>query len=89
MSTRRARSHKRDAFLDVKARKFWKIFDQEGLMHKDIRKFADRPRKFRKRAYHRAKEIENKSLKTEPLGLLQFVNPPAGWQQWSEEKHEH
>nr|DAP89800.1 MAG TPA: hypothetical protein [Caudoviricetes sp.] len=35
-----------------------------------------RPRKFRKRAYHRAKEIENKSLKTEPLGLLRFVKAP-------------
>lgn len=76
MSTRRARNHKCDVFLNVKARKFWKIFDQEGLMHKDIRKFADRPRKFRKRAYHRAKEIENKSLKTGTLGLLRFVKAP-------------
>lgn len=76
MSTRRAQNHKCDVFLDVKARKLWKIFDQEGLMHKDIMKFADRPRKFRKRAYHRAKEIENKSLKTEPLGLLRFVKAP-------------
>lgn len=76
MTTRRAKRHESDVFLDVKARKFWKEFDQEGLMHKDIRKFADRPRKFRRRAYHRAKEIENKSLKTEPLGLLQFVKAP-------------
>ena len=76
MSSKRAKQRKRDVFLDVKTRKFWKEFDQEGLMHKDIRKFADRPRKFRKRAYHRAKEIENKSLKTEPLGLLQFVKAP-------------
>lgn len=84
MSTRRARNHKCDVFLDVKARKFWKIFDQEGLMRKDIRKFADRPHKFRKRTYHRAKELENEilnkkaqqSLKTEPLGLLQFVKAP-------------
>lgn len=84
MSTRRAKQHKCDVFLDVKARKFWKIFDQEGLMHKDIRKFADRPHKFRKRTYHRAKELENEilnkkaqqSLKTEPLGLLQFVKAP-------------
>lgn len=84
MSTRRVRSHKRDAFLDVKARKFWKIFDQEGLMHKDIRKFADRPRKFRKRAYHHEKKLEDEimkkkaqqSLKTEPLGLLRFVKAP-------------
>jgi hypothetical protein len=76
MTTRRAKRHESDVFLDIKARKFWKTFDQEGLMHKDIRKFADRPRKFRKRAYHRAKEIENKSLKTEPLGLLRFVKAP-------------
>ncbi len=76
MSSRRAKQRKHDVFLDVKARKFWKEFDQEGLMHKDIRKFADRLRKFRKRAYHCAKEIGNKSLKTEPLGLLQFVKAP-------------
>lgn len=76
MTTRRAKRHESDVFLDVKARKFWKEFDQEGLMHKDIRKFSDRPHKFRKRAYNRAKEIENKSLKTEPLGLLQFVKAP-------------
>lgn len=35
-----------------------------------------RPRKFRKRAYHRAKELEDESLKTEPLGLLRFVKAP-------------
>jgi len=64
-------------------------------MHKDIRKFADRPRKFRKRAYHRAKEIENKSLKTEPLGLLQFVKAPFDPDPfepfWTtkEDEHEH
>lgn len=78
MITRRAKRHESDVFLDVKARKFWKTFDQEGLMHKNIRKFADRPRKFRKRAYHCAKEIEDKSLKTEPLGLLRFVKAPFG-----------
>lgn len=49
------------------------MFDQEGLGHKDIRQFAERPHKFRKRAYHSAKEIENKSPKTGPLGLLRFV----------------
>lgn len=84
MSTRRAKQHKIDIFLDVRVRKFWKTFDQEGLMHKNLRKFADRPHKFRKRAYHRAKELENEilnkkakqSLKTEPLGLLQFVKAP-------------
>lgn len=28
--------------------------------------------------------------KTEPLGLLRFVNPPAGWQQWNGgEKHDN
>lgn len=95
MSSKRAKRHESDVFLDVKARKFWKTFDQEGLMHKDIRKFADRPRKFRKRAYHRAKEIENKSLKTEPLGLLRFVKAPFDPDPfepfWAtkENKHEH
>lgn len=95
MSTRRAKQHKIDIFLDVRARKFWKTFDQEGLMHKDLRKFADRPHKFRKRAYHRAKEIENKSLKTEPLGLLRFVKAPFDQDPfepfWAtkEEQHEH
>jgi len=95
LTTRRAKRHESDVFLDVKARKFWKTFDQEGLMHKDIRKFADRPRKFRKRAYHRAKEIENKSLKTEPLGLLQFVKAPFDPDPfepfWTtkEDEHEH
>lgn len=84
MATKRAKQHKRDVFFKVRARRRWKKFDQEGLMHKDIRKFADRPHKFRKRTYHRAKELENEilnkkaqqSLKTEPLGLLQFVKAP-------------
>ena len=64
-------------------------------MHKDIRKSVDRPHKFRKRAYHRAKEIENKSLKTEPLGLLQFVKAPFDPDPfepfWTtkEDEHEH
>ncbi|MGJ3768674.1 hypothetical protein ACLOBS_06885 [Limosilactobacillus mucosae] len=93
MSTRRAKRHESDVFIDVKARKFWKKFDQEGLMHKDIREFADRPCKFRKRAYHRAKEIENKSLKTEPLGLLRFVkapfNPDPFEPYWTQKEDEH
>ena len=84
MTTRRARKHKCDVFLDVKARRFWKIFDQEGLMHKDIRKLADRPYKFRKRAYHHEKKLEDdlwtkefrQTLKAEPLGLLRFVKAP-------------
>lgn len=72
MSARRAKQHKIDIFLDVRARKFWKTFDQEGLMHKDLRKFADRPHKFRKRAYHREKEIEKKKVQQTLEETLDF-----------------
>lgn len=74
MSTRRARSHKCDVFLDVKARKFWKIFDQEGFVHKDIRQLADRPYKFRKRAYDHEKKLEDglyiKIFKQSLMGVI-------------------
>ena len=84
MRTRRAKQHKRDVFFKVRDRRRWKKFDQEGLVHKDIRQLTDRPYKFRERAYYHEKKLEDEimkkkaqqSLKTEPLGLLRFVKVP-------------
>lgn len=59
MSTKRAKQHKRDVFLDVRARKFWKMFDQEGSGNKCWRQFVGRRCKFRKRAYDHEKKLEN------------------------------
>lgn len=89
MTTKRARQHKEDTFFDALDRKNNKINNRGGLFNKFLKEVECRPYKFRKRAYYRENDLEGKILETEPLGLLRFVNPPAGWQQWSEEKHEH
>lgn len=74
MSTRRAKQHKRDVFFEVRARRLWKKFDLEGLFHKDIRQLADRPHKFRKRAYDHEKKLEDglciKTFKQSLMGVI-------------------
>ena len=84
MTTRRAKQHKEDTFFDVLDRKNAKMNNDGGLFNKFLNETTHRPRKFRKRAYHRENDLEDKilekkaqqSLKTEPLGLLQFVKAP-------------
>lgn len=73
MSTRRAKKHKERSHYGRLVREHINETNKGGAFDKHLNKIQCNPRKFRKRAYHRAKEIENKSLKTEPLGLLQFV----------------
>lgn len=70
MSTRRAKRHESDVIVNSGHRKWLKIWDHQGFGSKWRMEASGRAPKFRTRAYNRAKEIENKSLKTEPLGLV-------------------
>lgn len=76
MTTRRAKRHESNVIVNYGHRKWLKIWDHQGFGSKWRMEASGRAPKFRRRAYNRAKEIENKSLKTEPLGLLQFVKAP-------------
>ena len=76
MSTRRAKQHESNVIVNSGHRKWLKIWDHQGFGSKWRMEASGRAPKFRTRAYNRAKEIENKSLNTEPLGLLQFVKAP-------------
>ena len=76
MSSKRAKKHKERSYYGRLVREYVNETNKGGLFNKRLNKVECRPYKFRKRAYHRAKEIENKSLKTEPLGLLRFVKAP-------------
>lgn len=84
MSTRRAKQHESDVIVDSGHRKWLKTWNHKGFGSKWRMEASGRAPKFRTRAYNRAKEFENEilnkkaqqSLKTEPLGLLQFVKAP-------------
>lgn len=76
MSTRRAKQHESDVIVNSGHRKWLKIWDHQGFGSKWRMEASGRAPKFRTRAYNRAKEFENESLKTEQLGLLQFVKAP-------------
>lgn len=84
MSTRRAKRHESDVIVNSGHRKWLKIWDHQGFGSKWRMEASGRAPKFRTRAYNRAKELENESLKkkaqqsleAEPLGLLQFVKAP-------------
>lgn len=97
MTTRRAKQHKERTHIERLVREYVNETNRGGLFNKRFNRVTCKPYKFRKRSYYRENDLEGKilekklqqSLKTDPLGLLRFVNPPAGWQQWSEEKHEH
>lgn len=62
MSTRRAKRHKEDTFFDVLDRKNAKMNNGGGLSNKFLNEVTHRPRKFRKRAYHRENDLEDKIL---------------------------
>ncbi|MFR0514265.1 hypothetical protein ACLUYC_04185 [Limosilactobacillus mucosae] len=98
MSTRRARKHKERTHIGRLVREHANETNRGGLFDKRLNKVTCRPYKFRKRAYYRENDLEGKilekkaqqSLKTEPLGLLQFVKAPfeSVWAT-KEERHEH
>lgn len=97
MTTRRAKRHESDVIVNSGHRKWLKIWDHQGFGSKWRMEASGRAPKFRTRAYNRAKELEDEkqSLKTEPLGLLQFVKAPFNpdpfepyWTQ-KEDEHEH
>lgn len=84
MSTRRARKHKERTHIGRLVREHVNETNRGGLFDKRFNRVTCRPYKFRKRAYYRENDLEGKimekkaqqSLKTEPLGLLQFVKAP-------------
>lgn len=76
MSSKRAKQHKKRTHYVRSTREHVNETNRGGLFDKQLNKHQRNPHKFRRRAYYREKEIENKSLKTEPLGLLRFVKAP-------------
>lgn len=78
MSSKRAKQHESDVIVNSGHRKWLKSWDHQGFGSKWRMEASGRPPKFRTRAYNRAKELENESLKkkAQPLGLLQFVTAP-------------
>lgn len=62
MSTRRAKQHKEDTFFAVLDRKNAKMNNDGGLFNKFLNEVTHRPCKFRKRAYHRENDLEDKIL---------------------------
>lgn len=95
MSTRRAKKHKERSHYGRLVREHINGTNKGGAFDKQLNKIQCNPRKFRRRAYNRAKELEDESLKTEPLGLLRFVKAPFDPDPfepfWTtkEDKHEH
>lgn len=96
MSTRRARKHKERTHIERLVREHVNETNRGGLFDKRLNKVTCRPYKFRKRAYYRENDLEGKilekkaqqSLKTEPLGLLQFVKAPFE-SVWATKEDEH
>lgn len=78
MSSKRAKQHESDVIVNSGHRKWLKSWNHQGFGSKWRMEASGRPPKFRTRAYNRAKELENESLKkkAQPLGLLQFVTAP-------------
>lgn len=97
MSTRRARKHQWIVFRQKKFRYFKRNLDSYYHVWSDLRMSFPRWRAVRQ------VQTENEHMvsvlhpvwrnlsqsKTEIPGLLRFVNPPAGWQQWNGEKHDN
>ncbi|MGJ4063479.1 hypothetical protein ACLOFA_00720 [Limosilactobacillus mucosae] len=96
MSTRRARKHKERTHIGRLVREHVNETNRGGLFDKRFNKVTCRPYKFRKRAYYRENDLEGKilekkaqqSLKTEPLGLLQFVKAPFE-SVWATKEEQH
>lgn len=99
MTTRRAKRHESDVIVNSGHRKWLKSWNHKGFGSKWRMEASGRAPKFRARAYNRAKELENESLKekqslkAEPLGLLQFVtapfNPDPFNPNWTPKEDEH
>ena len=95
MSTRRAKRHDSDVIVNSGHRKWLKIWDHQGFGSKWRMEASGRSHKFHTRAYNRAKELEDEimrekiqqSLKTDPLGLMQFVTLPLDPGLATKEKH--
>lgn len=62
MSTKRAKQHKEDTFFDVLDRKNAKMNNDGGRFNRFLNEVTHRPCKFRKRAYHRENDLEDKIL---------------------------
>lgn len=95
MSSKRAKQHESDVIVNSGHRKWLKSWDHQGFGSKWRMEASGRPPKFRTRAYNRAKELEDEilreriqqSLKTDPLGLMQFVTLPLDPGLATKEKH--
>lgn len=81
MSTRRARQHKEDTFFDVLDRKNAKVNDEGGRFNRFLNDVQCSSHKFRKRAYHRAKEHEKEIMKKK---IQQYVEErfKKAWDSW-------
>ena len=62
MSSKRAKQHKEDTFFAVLDRKNTKMNNDGGRFNRFLNEVTHRPRKFRKRAYHRENDFEDKIL---------------------------
>lgn len=64
MSTRRAKQHESDVIVDSGHRKWLKSWNHKGFGSKWRMEASSRAYKFCTRAYNRAKELEEQSLKS-------------------------
>lgn len=81
MSSKRAKQHKKRTHYVRLVREHLNEVNRGGLFDKRLNNHQRNPHKFRRRAYYREKEHDDRMQgKTDLPGLLQFVNPPAGWQ---------
>lgn len=62
MATRRAKQHKEDTFFAVLDRKNAKMNNAGGRFNKFLNETTHRTRKFRKRAYRRENDLEDKIM---------------------------
>lgn len=90
MSTKRAKQHKERTHIGRLVREHINETNKGGLFDKQLNKHQCNPRKFRRRAYHRTKELENGSstvFEGGATGLLQFVTAPFDPLWATKEKH--
>lgn len=95
MSTKRAKKHKERSHYGRLVREHINEANKGGAFDKQLNKRQRNPRKFRRRAYYREKELEDEilrekiqqSLKTDPLRLLQSTTAPFEPVWATKEKH--
>lgn len=63
MSTRRVKKHKERSHNERLVREHINETNKGGLFDKQLNKHQRNPRKFRRRAYYREKDLENEILK--------------------------